>query len=80
PRCEVNRQNEYKKTLIKQGASVGANATIVCGVTLGEYCFIAAGAVVTKDVPAFAMIAGVPGKVIGWMDRQGSKVESQPDN
>ncbi|MCM8535310.1 MAG: N-acetyltransferase [Lentisphaeraceae bacterium] len=75
PRCEVNRQNEYKKTLIKNGASVGANATIVCGVTLGEYCFIAAGAVVTKDVPDFAMIAGVPGKVIGWMSKNGESLE-----
>ncbi|MCH2209483.1 MAG: N-acetyltransferase [Lentisphaerales bacterium] len=75
PRCEVNRQSEYKKTLIKNGASIGANATIVCGVTLGEYCFIAAGAVVTKDVPDFAMIAGVPGKIICWMSKEGERLE-----
>ena len=79
PRCEVNRQNEYKKTLIKNGASIGANATIVCGVTLGEYCFIAAGAVVTKDVPDFAMIAGVPGRIIGWMSKEGEKIEHGMD-
>ena len=78
PRCEVNRQSEYKRTLIKRGATVGANATIVCGVTLGEYCFIAAGAVVTKDVPDFAMIIGVPGRIAGWMDKEGNQTEEPP--
>ena len=78
PRCEVNRQSEYKKTLIKQGASVGANATIVCGVTIGRYAFIAAGAVVTKDVPDYAMIIGVPGRIAGWMNEDGNQVDSSP--
>ena len=79
PRSGVERKSEYKKTLIKKGATIGANATIVCGITLGEYCFIAAGAVVNRDVPAFALIAGVPGKQIGWMSRQGIKLTFDRD-
>ncbi len=75
PRCEVNRQSEYKETLIKKGATIGANATIVCGVTIGPYAFIAAGAVVTKDVPDFALIQGVPGQHAGWMSRRGFRLE-----
>lgn len=74
PRAFVQRKDEFRKTLVKRGASVGANATIVCGNTLGEYCFIAAGAVVTKDVPAYAMMAGVPARRIGWMSRAGEKL------
>lgn len=74
PRSGVERKNEYRKTLIKKGASIGANATIVCGITLGEYCFIGAGAVVTKDVPAYALMTGVPAKITGWMSRNGLKL------
>lgn len=74
PRAEVNRRGEFLKTLVKRGTTIGANATIVCGHTLGEYCFIAAGAVVTQDVPDFALMAGVPAKRIGWMSRSGEKL------
>lgn len=66
PRAMVERKDEFKQTLAKRGATIGANATIVCGVTLGEYCFVAAGAVVTKNVPAYAVVAGVPAKRIGY--------------
>jgi len=78
PRSAVIRKNEYRSTLVKKGASIGANATIGCGVTLGEYCFIAAGAVITKDVEPYALMAGVPAKQIGWMNEYGEKVLSQP--
>jgi UDP-2-acetamido-3-amino-2,3-dideoxy-glucuronate N-acetyltransferase len=71
PRSQVLRHSLYEKTLIRRGATIGANATVVCGVTLGRYCFIAAGAVVTKDVPDYALIVGVPGKQKGWMSRHG---------
>jgi predicted dehydrogenase/acetyltransferase-like isoleucine patch superfamily enzyme len=74
PRAEISRRSEYRPTLVKRGASIGANATIVCGYTLGEYCFIAAGAVVTENVPAFALMAGVPAKRIGWMSHAGAKL------
>jgi UDP-2-acetamido-3-amino-2,3-dideoxy-glucuronate N-acetyltransferase len=67
PRAAISRNRAYDKTRVRRGASVGANATIVCGVTLGEYCFIGAGAVVTRDVPAFAVIVGNPGRQRGWM-------------
>lgn len=75
PRSEFVRKNEHLDTLVKKGASIGANATIVCGVTLGEYAFIAAGAVVTKDVKPYALMAGVPAKQIGWMSRFGDRIE-----
>ncbi|MEI2418749.1 acyltransferase [Arthrospira platensis SPKY2] len=77
PRSEFprNTSNDYLTTLIKRGASIGANATIVCGVTLHECAFVAAGAVVTKDVPAFGMVAGVPAKLIGWMSAYGDVLE-----
>jgi len=75
PRSHVPRKSEYRKTLVRRGASIGANATIVCGITLGEYCFIGAGAVVTKDVEPYAVVAGVPAKRIGWMCQCG---ESRP--
>ena len=65
PRSAVSRKDEYRRTLVKRGASIGANATIVCGVTLGAYCFVGAGAVVTKDVPDYALVIGVPAQVIG---------------
>lgn len=74
PRSAVDRKDQYKTTLIKKGASVGANATIICGVILGEYCFIGAGSVVTKDVPAFALITGNPGRHKGWMSEYGNKL------
>lgn len=77
PRCEYprNTSDDYLKTIIKRGASIGANATIVCGITLHECAFVAAGAVVTKDVPAYAMVAGVPAKMIGWMSAYGDILE-----
>lgn len=74
PRSEIIRKNEYRKTIVKRGASIGANATIVCGHNLGEYCFIAAGAVVTKEVPAYALMAGMPAKRIGWMSKAGGRL------
>lgn len=74
PRAFVERKNEFGNTLVKKGATIGANATIVCGHTLGAYCFIAAGAVVAKDVPDFALMAGVPARRIGWMSHDGAKL------
>lgn len=76
PRSEIQRKSEFRETLVKRGSSIGANATIVCGHTLGEYSFIAAGAVVTSDVPAYALMAGVPAKQIGWMSAAGAKLDS----
>ncbi|MCR8922124.1 acetyltransferase [Dasania sp. GY-MA-18] len=75
PRSGVERKSEYMSTIVKRGATLGANCTIVCGVTIGEYAFVGAGAVVNKDVPAYAMIVGVPGKQIGWMSEYGEKLD-----
>ena len=75
PRSHVPRKHEYRKTLVRRGATIGANATIVCGVTLGEYSFVGAGAVVTKDVPAHALVTGVPAAISGWMCSCGVKLE-----
>lgn len=75
PRSAVNRRNQYLKTLVKRGASIGANATIVCGNPIGEYAFIGAGAVVTKEVPAYALLVGNPAKQIGWMSSYGHRLE-----
>jgi predicted dehydrogenase/acetyltransferase-like isoleucine patch superfamily enzyme len=74
PRAEIVRKAQYRPTLVRRGASIGANATIVCGHTLGKYCFVAAGAVVAKDVPDFALMAGVPAKRIGWMGKAGVRL------
>jgi UDP-2-acetamido-3-amino-2,3-dideoxy-glucuronate N-acetyltransferase len=74
PRAGISRKNEFRSTLLKTGATVGANATIVCGHTIGAYAFIAAGAVVTKDVPDHALVAGVPARRIGWMSRAGERL------
>jgi len=78
PRSQIVRRSMYEKTLVRRGASVGANSTIVCGITVGRYAFIAAGAVVTKEVPDYALIMGVPGRVVGWMSRHGYRL-SAPD-
>jgi UDP-2-acetamido-3-amino-2,3-dideoxy-glucuronate N-acetyltransferase len=75
PRSAVSRKDEYRKTHIKRGASLGANSTIVCGVTVGEHAFVAAGAVINRDVQNFALMAGVPAKQIGWMSRFGERLD-----
>jgi UDP-2-acetamido-3-amino-2,3-dideoxy-glucuronate N-acetyltransferase len=80
PRSIIEKKNEFRPTLVKKGATLGANSTIICGITLGEYCFIGAGAVVTKDVEPFALMAGVPAKKIGWVNERGEKVQSHPKN
>lgn len=75
PRALVERKSEYRDTLIERGATLGANCTIVCGVTVGAYAFIGAGAVITRDVPAFALMTGVPGRQVGWMSAYGEKLD-----
>lgn len=75
PRSLIERKDEYRDTLVKRGATLGANCTIVCGVTIGEHAFVGAGAVVNKDIPDYAMIVGVPGKQIGWMSEYGEKLD-----
>jgi UDP-2-acetamido-3-amino-2,3-dideoxy-glucuronate N-acetyltransferase len=79
PRSHVSRKDEYRVTLVKRGASIGANATVVCGHTIGLYAFIGAGAVVTRDVPDYAMILGNPGRVAGWMCQCGVKLNLSRD-
>jgi UDP-2-acetamido-3-amino-2,3-dideoxy-glucuronate N-acetyltransferase len=74
PRSLIERKNEYRNTLVKKGATLGANCTIVCGVTIGEYAFVGAGAVINKDVPAYALMVGVPAKQIGWMSEFGEQL------
>jgi UDP-2-acetamido-3-amino-2,3-dideoxy-glucuronate N-acetyltransferase len=74
PRAEIERKAEFAPTRVKAGATIGANATIVCGVTLGTYCFVSAGAVVTKDVPDFAIVMGVPARRVGWISRAGHRL------
>jgi UDP-2-acetamido-3-amino-2,3-dideoxy-glucuronate N-acetyltransferase len=79
PRSQVVRRSLYESTLIRRGATIGANATIVCGITLGRYCFIAAGATVTRDVPDYALITGVPGRRRGWISRHGHPLRDAHD-
>lgn len=74
PRSAVTRKNEYRRTLVKRGATLGANCTIVCGCTVGEYAFVGAGAVINRDVPAFALMVGVPARQVGWMSRFGERL------
>ena len=75
PRSAINRKNEYARTLVKKGASIGANATIVCGHSIGRYAFIGAGAVVTKNVPDYALVIGNPARQTGWMSEYGHKLK-----
>lgn len=79
PRSDVSRKSEYKKTLIQKGATIGANATIVCGVTIGKYAFVGAGTVVTKDIPDYGLCIGNPGRLSGWMSRHGQRLEFGED-
>lgn len=80
PRSAISRKSEYKPTFVCKGVSIGANATIVCGNTLGEYCFIGAGSVVTKDVPSFALMVGNPARQVGWMSEHGCKLHFDDNN
>jgi UDP-2-acetamido-3-amino-2,3-dideoxy-glucuronate N-acetyltransferase len=75
PRSLIERKSEYRDTLVRRGATLGANCTIVCGITIGEFAFIGAGAVVNKDVPAYALMVGVPARQIGWMSEYGEQLE-----
>ena len=79
PRSAVNRRDQYSKTVVRKGASIGANATIVCGNDIGEYAFIGAGSVVTKEVPAFALVVGNPARQIGWMSEYGHRLTFDND-
>lgn len=74
PRSAIERKSEYRDTLVRRGATLGANCTIVCGVTIGEYAFVGAGTLVNRDVPAFALVVGVPGRQRGWMSRHGERL------
>jgi UDP-2-acetamido-3-amino-2,3-dideoxy-glucuronate N-acetyltransferase len=75
PRAGVSRKDEYRKTLVRRGATLGANCTIVCGITVGRYAFVGAGAVINRDVPDFALMAGVPARQIGWISAHGDRLE-----
>ena len=80
PRSHVSRKHEYRKTLVRRGATIGANATVVCGYTIGEYAFVGAGAVVTGDVPEYALMLGVPARIAGWMCACGVRLPSPEDS
>jgi len=80
PRSHVSRKHEYRSTHVGRGATIGANATIVCGHTLGEYSFVGAGALVTKDVPAYALALGTPARVVGWMCECGVRLPGAVDD
>ncbi|MBS2098239.1 acyltransferase [Carboxylicivirga linearis] len=80
PRSAINRRGDYQKTTVKKGATIGANATVVCGHDIGEYAFIGAGAVVTKNIPAYALVVGNPSKQIGWMSEYGHQLEFNDEN
>jgi len=75
PRSAVSRKSEYKVTLVRRGATLGANCTVVCGVEIGEYAFVGAGAVVTSNIPPFALVVGVPAKHVGWMSKHGERLD-----
>ena len=75
PRSEIVRKSEYKKTIVRKGATLGANCTVICGITIGKFAFIGAGAVVTKDVPSYALMVGVPAIQVGWMSEYGKKLD-----
>jgi len=75
PRAAIERKNEYRDTRVRQGATLGANCTVVCGVTIGRHAFVGAGSVVNRDVPDFALVVGVPGRQIGWMSRHGERLD-----
>ena len=75
PRSAVTRKDEYRRTLVRRGATLGANSTIVCGTTIGRYAFVGAGAVINRDVPDFALMVGVPARQVGWMSRFGERLE-----
>ena len=77
PRSFISRKEEFRTTLVQRGATIGSNATIICGVTIGEYAMIGAGSVVTKDIPDYALVVGNPGKQIGWVDKEGNTVERE---
>lgn len=80
PRSQINRHSLYEKTYLKKGCSIGANATVVCGITVGRYSFVGAGTVVTKDVPDYALVVGVPGKQVGWVSRHGLPLKDADEN
>lgn len=80
PRSAINRRNQYQKTHVKRGATIGANATIVCGITIGEYAFIGAGAVVTKDVKPYSLVVGNPARHVGWMSEYGHRLHFDENN
>ncbi len=79
PRAAVPRKNEYRRTLVRQGATLGANCTVVCGTTIGRHAFVGAGAVVSRDVPDFALVVGVPARRIGWVSRHGERLAFEND-
>ena len=80
PRSQIIRRNEYKSTIVQRGVTIGANATIICGITIGRYAFIAAGSLVRKDVPDYGLIVGVPGILRGWMSRHGFRLSAPDEN